>query len=171
MENKPEAPPAGDREPGATAHTITCTPIGEVRCAVSEMSQGNWAQVVSEIHLDPQYLGGLQGLEGFSHVVVVFFLDQVTAFDAKKQLLRKPRGMEDMPALGVFAQRTKYRPNPIGVTAAELVGIEGNVVTVRGLDALDGTPVLDLKPYMPAFDGVTDARMPPWVARFMEGYF
>jgi tRNA-Thr(GGU) m(6)t(6)A37 methyltransferase TsaA len=136
------------------------------------MSQGNWAGVVSEIHLDPQYQGGLQGLEGFSHVVVVFYLDQVKGFDPAKQLLRKPRGMEDMPALGVFAQRTKYRPSPIGVTAAELVGIKGNVVSVRGLDALDGTPVLDLKPYMPAFDGVSgDVRLPAWVERFMAGYF
>jgi len=150
---------------------ITCNPIGKVRCPVTEMSQGNWADVVSEIHLDPALAGGLQGLEGFSHVVVVFYLDQVKGFDPAKQLLRKPRGMEDMPALGVFAQRTKYRPNPIGVTAAQLVGIKGNVVSVRGLDALDGTPVLDLKPYMPAFDGVTGARMPSWVARFMEGYF
>lgn len=150
---------------------IACTSIGSVRCAVTEMSQGNWADVVSEIHLDPQLQAGLQGLEGFSHVVVVFFLDQVKVFDPAKQLLRKPRGMEDMPALGVFAQRTKYRPNPIGVTAAQLVGIRDNVVTVRGLDALDGTPVLDLKPYMPAFDGVSDPRLPGWVGRFMQGYF
>ena len=146
------------------------SPIGAVKCPVNEMSQGNWAGIESEIQLESQYQGGLQGLEGFSHVVVVFYLDQVEGFDPAKQLLRKPRGMEDMPALGVFAQRTKYRPNPIGVTAAELVGVKGKVVTVRGLDALDGTPVLDLKPYMPAFDGVSDARMPPWVERFMQGY-
>jgi tRNA-Thr(GGU) m(6)t(6)A37 methyltransferase TsaA len=150
---------------------LTCTAIGTVRCPVTEMSQGNWAQVVSEIHLEPQYRGGLQGLEGFSHVLVVFYLDQMKAFDPATQLLRKPRGMEDMQALGVFAQRTKFRPNPIGVTAVELVSIEGNIVTVRGLDALDGTPVLDLKPYMPEFDRVEDVRMPPWVARFMKGYF
>jgi tRNA-Thr(GGU) m(6)t(6)A37 methyltransferase TsaA len=156
---------------GIMIAAITCMPIGAVHCPVTEMSQGNWAEVVSEIYLEPQYQGGLQGLEGFSHVVVVFYLDQVKAFDPAKQLLRKPRGMEDMPALGVFAQRTKYRPNPIGVTAAELVSIKGNVVSVRGLDALDGTPVLDLKPYMPAFDGVNDARMPGWVERFIEGYF
>ncbi len=150
---------------------ITCTAIGTVRCPVTEMSQGNWSDVVSAIHLEPQYQGGLQGLQGFSHVLVVFWLDQATGFDVNKQLLRKPRGMEDLDALGVFAQRTKYRPNPIGVTAVELVGIEGGVVKVKGLDALDGTPVLDLKPYMPAFDRVENVRMPSWVARFMEGYF
>jgi tRNA-Thr(GGU) m(6)t(6)A37 methyltransferase TsaA len=146
-------------------------PIGTVKCAVNEMSQGNWANVDSEIHLDPEYAPGLQGLEGFSHVLVVFFLDRAQGFDLKKQLLRRPRGMEDLQELGVFAQRTKFRPNPIGVTAAKLLGIEGNVVRVRGLDALDGTPVLDIKPYMPAFDRVDEVSMPPWVGRFIEGYF
>lgn len=151
--------------------TMTCTAIGTVHCPVTEMSQGNWAQIVSEIHLDPQYQGGLQGLEGFSHVLVVFWLDQIKPFDPAKQLLRKPRGMDDMSELGVFAQRTKYRPNPIGVTAVALAGIAGNVVSVRGLDALEGTPVLDLKPYIPEFDRIADARVPSWVAHVMEGYF
>jgi tRNA-Thr(GGU) m(6)t(6)A37 methyltransferase TsaA len=146
-------------------------PIGSVKCAVDEMSQGNWAAVDSEIHLDPEYAPGLQGLEGFSHVLVVFFLDRAQGFDPKKQLLRRPRGMEDLQELGVFAQRTKFRPNPIGVTAVKLLGIENNIVRVHGLDALDGTPVLDLKPYMPPFDRMDDVAMPPWVARFIEGYF
>ena len=86
-------------------------------------------------------------------------------------MLRRPRGMEDMHEVGVFAQRTKFRPNPIGVTAVKLLGIAGNVVKVRGLDALDGTPVLDLKPYLPPFDRVDDVKMPPWVGHVMEGYF
>jgi len=149
---------------------INIEPIGTVHCPVTQMSQGNWAQVVSEIHLDPALAGGLQGLEGFSHVLVVFWLDQIAAFDPQKQLLRKPRGMDDMHELGVFAQRTKYRPNPIGVTAAELVGIRDHVVSVRGLDALEGTPVLDMKPYIDAFDR-KDVTMPSWVAHVMEGYF
>jgi tRNA-Thr(GGU) m(6)t(6)A37 methyltransferase TsaA len=135
------------------------------------MSQGKWATVDSEIHLDPEYAAGLQGLEGFSHVLVIFFLDRAQGFDAKTQLLRRPRGMEDMHEVGVFAQRTKYRPNPIGITAVKLLGIDGNVVRVRGLDALDGTPVLDIKPYMPPFDRVDHVEMPPWVGHVMEGYF
>jgi len=150
---------------------ITCTPIGVVKCPVTEMSQGNWAQVESEIRLDPQYAPGLQGLDGFSHVVVVFYLDRATGFDPAKQLLRRPRGMENMHEVGVFAQRTKYRPNPIGVASVELLAVRDNVVVVRGLDALDGTPVLDLKPYMPVFDSVADARMPDWVEHVMKGYF
>jgi tRNA-Thr(GGU) m(6)t(6)A37 methyltransferase TsaA len=150
---------------------ITCNPIGSVKCPVTEMSQGGWAKVDSEIHLDARYAPGLQGLEGFSHVIVVFFLDRAQGFDPATQLLRRPRGMQDMPAIGVFAQRTKFRPNPLGVTAVKLLGIAGNVVKVRGLDALDGTPVLDLKPYMPPFDRVDDVKMPPWVGHVMEGYF
>jgi tRNA (adenine37-N6)-methyltransferase len=146
-------------------------PIGTVKCLVDEMSQGNWAAVDSEIHLSAEYAPGLQGLEGFSHILVLFFLDRAQGFDLKKQLLRRPRGMEDLQELGVFAQRTKFRPNPIGITAVKLLGIDGNIVKVRGLDALDGTPVLDLKPYMPPFDRMDDVAMPPWVGRFIEGYF
>jgi len=147
------------------------TAIGTVKCTVTEMSQGGWAKVDSEIHLDPQYAPGLQGLASFSHAIVVFMLDRAQGFDPAKQLLRRPRGMEDLDAVGVFAQRTKFRPNPLGVTAVRLLGVAGNVVKVRGLDALDGTPVLDLKPYVPAFDRVDDVRLPPWVAHMMEGYF
>lgn len=150
---------------------IECTPIGQVRNAATRMSEGNWAGVRSEIHLEPLYASGLQGLEEFSHVMVVFYLDQARGFDPARQLLRHPRGMEHLREVGVFAQRTKYRPNPIGVTSVPIVSIRENVVTVTGLDALDGTPVLDLKPYMPMFDRVEDARMPQWVTQFMEGYF
>jgi tRNA-Thr(GGU) m(6)t(6)A37 methyltransferase TsaA len=127
--------------------------------------------VESEIHLEEVYAAGLQGLEDFSHVMVVFYLHEAQGFDPAKQLLRHPRGMEHLREVGVFAQRTKYRPNPIGVTSVELRSIRGNVAVVRGLDALDGTPVLDLKPYMPMFDRIDDARVPAWVAQFMEGYF
>ena len=150
---------------------ITCTSIGTVKCAVTEMSQGGWAKIDSEIHLVPQLTGGLQGLEGFSHILVAFFLDRAQGFDPAKQLMRKPRGREDMQAVGVFAQRTKYRPNPLGITAVQLLGIEGNIVKVRGLDALDGTPVLDIKPYMPPFDRMENVKMPEWVGLFMDGYF
>jgi tRNA (adenine37-N6)-methyltransferase len=153
------------------ANEFKVTPIGSVKCAVTEMSEGGWGKIDSEIHLDPKYAGGLQGLAGFSHVLVLFFLDRAQGFDIGKQLLRRPRGMEDLDPVGVFAQRTKFRPNPLAVTAVKLLGIEGNVVKVRGLDALDGTPVLDLKPYMPPFDRMEDVKMPPWVSHFIEGYF
>jgi tRNA-Thr(GGU) m(6)t(6)A37 methyltransferase TsaA len=153
------------------ANEFKVSAIGSVKCAVTEMSEGGWGRIDSEIHLDAKYAGGLQGLAGFSHVLVLFFLDRAQGFDIGKQLLRRPRGMEDLDPVGVFAQRTKFRPNPLAVTAVKLLGIDGNVVRVRGLDALDGTPVLDIKPYMPPFDRMEDVKMPPWVSHFIEGYF
>ena len=146
-------------------------PIGIVRSNRDKMSEGRWAEVESRIELDPVYAQGLAGLGEFSHVVVVFHLDRIPPFDPAKQLTRNPRGMEDLPPVGVFAQRTKFRPNPIGVTTVELVKVEPGGIVVRGLDALDGTPVLDIKPYIPAFERKEDVRLPAWVGRMMDGYF
>ena len=146
-------------------------PIGFVRSERTEMSAGNWAGVESRIELDPPYAQGLAGLSAFSHVVVVFHLDRIPPFDPQKQLARNPRGMENLDPVGVFAQRTKFRPNPIGVTAVELVAVDGKGITVRGLDALDGTPVLDIKPYIPAFERKDNVRLPDWVGKMMDGYF
>jgi tRNA-Thr(GGU) m(6)t(6)A37 methyltransferase TsaA len=145
-------------------------PIGIVKSAVKEGVDENWGTVVSEIQLKPELAAGLTGLEQFSHVLVVFDMHQAT-FDPSSQLIRRPQGRSDMPEIGIFAQRAKHRPNPIGITAVELVGIEGNVVRVRGLDAIDNTPVLDLKPYFPPFDRVEHAVVPEWVSRLMQNYF
>ena len=145
-------------------------PIGNIKSPVVEALDEGWGSVVSEIHLDPSYAPGLRGLDGFSHVIVLFFMHQAT-FDPAHHLVRRPQGRADMPELGIFAQRARHRPTPLGITAAELLSIEGNVVRVRGLDAIDGTPVLDLKPYFPAFDQRDQARAPEWVGRLMEHYF
>jgi tRNA (Thr-GGU) A37 N-methylase len=76
-----------------------------------------------------------------------------------------------MPKTGIFAQRAKDRPNPIGITAVRIRSLGPGWVEVSGLDAIDGTPVLDLKPYVPQYDRVDDARVPAWVGTLMEGYF
>jgi len=150
---------------------ITFTPIGVVHNDVNKMSTGHWADAESTIELEPDLVSGLQGLADFSHVVVVFHLDRIPPFDKTKQLLRQPRGMEDLAPVGVFAQRTKFRPNPIGVTPARLVSIKGNVLTVAGLDAMDGTPVLDIKPFIPEFDSVANPKQADWVPAMLKGYF
>jgi tRNA (Thr-GGU) A37 N-methylase len=85
--------------------------------------------------------------------------------------VRRPRGQADMPELGIFAQRAKDRPNPLGITVVPLVAVTPEGLRVRGLDAIDGTPILDLKPYFPQFDSAPGARVPEWVARLMRGYF
>ncbi|MDQ3707216.1 MAG: tRNA (N6-threonylcarbamoyladenosine(37)-N6)-methyltransferase TrmO [Chloroflexota bacterium] len=144
-------------------------PIGVVRSPVKEGADEGWGAVVSEIHLLEEYAPGLLGLEEFSHVIVVFLMHQATFNPG--DLVRPPRGRDDMPETGIFAQRAKHRPNPIGLTAVRLLSVVGNVLTVRGLDAIDGSPVLDIKPYFAAFDRVDDASAPAWVGSLMEGYF
>ncbi len=128
-----------------------------------------WGAVESVIEMAPGYADGLAGLDSFSHVLVVFFMDRDVG--EAPALQRRPRGRPDMPLLGVFAQRGRNRPNPIGVTAATLVRVEPGRVVVCGLDAVDGTPVLDLKPYVPAFDRRDPARLPEWMPRLMRDYF
>lgn len=145
-------------------------PIGIVRSPVKEAVDENWGNVVAEIHLLDSMAPGLRGIEQFSHLIVVFFMHQST-FDVETYLARRPRGRSDMPVTGAFAQRARHRPNPIGVTAVELLEVRQNVVKVKGLDAIDGTPVLDLKPYLPAFDCRPGAKIPEWVERLMKGYF
>jgi tRNA-Thr(GGU) m(6)t(6)A37 methyltransferase TsaA len=145
-------------------------PIGHVKSPITQPSDENWGQVIAEIHVDAALTAGLRGLDQFSHIVVVFLMHHAT-FDPARDLARRPRGRADMPEVGIFAQRARHRPNPIGITAVELVKVEGNVLTVRGLDAIDGTPVLDIKPYFPVFDRVDAARVPEWVNRLMADYF
>jgi len=145
-------------------------PIGSVKSPAAEPTDENWGNVISEIHLVEALVAGLQGLAQFSHLIVVFFMHQST-FNPAADLVRRPRGRADMPEVGIFAQRARHRPNPVGITAVKLVEIEGNVLKVKGLDAIDGTPVLDIKPYVPAFDRVDQAIVPPWMERLMDGYF
>ncbi|HEY3815692.1 MAG TPA: tRNA (N6-threonylcarbamoyladenosine(37)-N6)-methyltransferase TrmO [Polyangiaceae bacterium] len=144
--------------------------IGVVKCSVAEPRDDDWGGVVSEVHFDPELAPGLVGLEQFSHALVVFWMHR-SSFDAAADLVRRPRGRQDMPELGIFAQRAKHRPNPIGITAVRVVARSGAVLTVKGLDAIDGTPVLDVKPYVPPFDTRADATVPEWMKRLMEGYF
>jgi tRNA (Thr-GGU) A37 N-methylase len=79
--------------------------------------------------------------------------------------------MEHLDAVGVFSQRTKFRPNPIGVTPVRLVKIDANRLVVTGLDAMDGSPVFDIKPFIPEFDSVGEVRQPSWVSAMVKGYF
>lgn len=146
------------------------TPIGSVRSPVREPVDEGWGSVVAEIVLEPQYAAGTQGLEQYSHVLVLFLMHQAT-FDRERHLVRRPRGLADMPEVGIFAQRAKHRPCPIGVTAVKLLSVQGGVLSVQGLDAIDGTPVLDIKPYVAAYDRVEAPREPAWLTRLMEGYF
>jgi len=102
----------------------------------------------------------LEGIEEFSHLFVLFWLHEMSDEDRRIMKVR-PRGRSDMPLLGIFATRTPHRPNPIGLTRVKLLKVEGNVVTVQGLDAFDGTPVLDIKPF-DSWDTTEDFKVPEW---------
>lgn len=145
-------------------------PIGFVHSPVSDEINEQWGKIHADIHIRPELTNGLTGIEQFSHLLVVFWMHRAV-FDPAGDLVRRPRGRDDMPLLGIFAQRAKHRPNPIGITTVQLLGRTENILTVRGLDAIDGTPVIDIKPYVPQFDRADEATIPAWMERLMEGYF
>jgi len=144
------------------SESIVIRPIGVVRNAVAGAKYGSWEDVTSQLVLRPEYAQALTGIEEFSHVEVVLWFDRSHAPD---EPLIHPRDRADLPLVGYLATRTPNRPNPLGITVARLVAREGNVLTVQGLDAFDGTPIVDLKPYIPRPDLVQAARVPDWLRR------
>jgi tRNA-Thr(GGU) m(6)t(6)A37 methyltransferase TsaA len=138
---------------------IRLKPIGYVRRA-SKREDVKDRSLVSKIVVQKGLTKALDGLEDFSHVFVVFYMHEIPKKETKI-LKAHPRGRTDLPFVGVFATRTAFRPNPIGLTLVELLERKENVLVVKGLDALDGTPILDVKPFN-SRDMVLDARVPEW---------
>jgi tRNA-Thr(GGU) m(6)t(6)A37 methyltransferase TsaA len=153
-------------EDGAMSE-ILMRPIGFVENGQTEAVDEGWGGVISTIRLREDLGGIVDGLDQFSHALIICYLHETPDVP---DVRRRPRGREDMPLLGLLAQRARHRPNPIAVTAVEVVAAHHDRLVVRGLDAIHGTPVLDIKPYFPIFDR-RDARVPEWVDRLMEGYF
>lgn len=135
-------------------------PIAVVRNTIDDTSGRIWAQVHSELVFREEFVPALDGLAGFSHVFVLTWLDQVT--DEGRALLRlHPSGDASSPEVGVFATRTAHRPNPIALSIVPLESVKGNIVKVIGLDVVNGTPVIDIKPYLSFYDSFT-ASIPKW---------
>jgi tRNA-Thr(GGU) m(6)t(6)A37 methyltransferase TsaA len=149
---------------------VNYEPIGIVKSPVKEGVDKDWGKVISEIHIDKEFSRGLSGIDSFSHIIVIFEMHQ-SCWTPKTDLVRRPQGRTDMPLIGIFAQRAKHHPNPIGITSVRLLAVEENILRVQGLDAIDETPVLDIKPYFPRYDRVADSRTPEWVDRLMSDYF
>jgi tRNA-Thr(GGU) m(6)t(6)A37 methyltransferase TsaA len=142
---------------------IQFAPIGFVHNAMHQAHRDTpWDTIVSEIEIEPRWREMLVGIADFSHLWVVFYLDRVTLPDSP---FAHPCGSPDV-TVGRFATRTPSRPNPIGIRAVELLDVCAGRLRVRGLDALDGTPVLDLKPYIERGDAILNTRAPAWVARY-----
>lgn len=142
---------------------MTIRPIGVVRSSVRKQQKPgyNWEEVVSEIVIDDSLAEALDGLDGFSHIIVIYWL-HLAADKSKMASKVHPRGDLELPLVGRFATRSPYRPNSLGQKVVRLLERKGNVLRVRGLDALDGTPVIDIKPYIPGYDSVEDATVPKW---------
>lgn len=148
---------------------IVMKPIGYVKNNVENRKDVSWGEDVSAIVLNEEYHGGLKGLEEFTHVTIIYYLDKAK-FDREKHLQRRPQNRDDMPLVGIFSQRGKDRPNQIGMTSVQIISVSENCLTVKGLDVIDGTPILDIKPYYPVYDQ-KNAKVPEWVERLMEHYF
>ena len=151
---------------------IRLAPIGAVHNPITEPIDDVWGDVVSRIDLDSSRFSPacLAGLETFSHVEVVFCFHLVSPKEVESGA-RHPRGRQDWPEVGIFAQRGKNRPNRIGVTVCRLIAVDGLSVAVEGLDAIDGTPVLDIKPYMREFAPREPVHQPAWASELMEHYW
>ena len=158
--------------PRAAAGTFAVVPVGRVRGGRADVADDDWGAVTARIELDPAVLdaSATAGLDAFSHVEVLYVFDRVDP-GAVCRGARRPRGRADWPEVGILAQRAKDRPNRIGVTVCELVSVDGPVLEVNGLDAVDGTPVLDVKPYMTGFGPRGPVREPPWARELMRGYW
>jgi len=136
-------------------------PIGWVRNEINAPMRDGWENVVSDIELDPGLAPATDGLAEFSHVIIVFWIHQVSEWTGEPLKIH-PRGRQDLPLVGLFATRSPRRPNAIGLSVVPLLECHANVLKVKGLDAINGTPVLDVKPYTPR-DLVSKAVWPNWI--------
>lgn len=154
-----------------TMEPITLLPIGFVRSPEKEDRAGSFEDVEAEIELREDLAEGLEGLAEFSHVEVLYLMHMrpVRGAGEMPKLRTRPRGEPSLPEVGLFATRSPSRPNPLGLTLCELLAVEGPVLRVRGLDALDGSPVLDLKPpSLREHEKLPEMRFPDWMKKLRD---
>lgn len=153
-------------------NSITMLPVAIVRSTRTKPEDDRWDAERARVELDPAQFSpeALAGLADFSHVEIVFFMDRVDP-ETVERASRHPRNRADWPKVGIFAQRGKNRPNQIGVTICKIFSVEGLSVHVEGLDAIDGSPVLDIKPWVAEFGPRGLVRQPQWISELMRGYW
>ncbi len=156
----------------STLSSITILPIGVVLAARTEPIDDHWGSELATIELDSARFTeeALAGLADFSHLEVVYSFHLVADSEITTGA-RHPRNNPNWPRVGIFAQRGKARPSRIGVSRCQLLGVDGLKLTVRGLDAISGTPVLDIKPYMREFGPRGEVRQPEWATEIMREYY
>ena len=149
---------------------IVLTPIGVVRGGRTRLFEDHWGPVVSRLVLDPSVVdpAATDGLSEFSHIEVVFHFHQETRV---RRGAAHPRGNPAWPPVGVLAGHSPVRPNHLGVSVCALLEVSGLELTVQGLDAIDGTPILDIKPYATEFQPTGPVREPAWMRELMAQYY
>lgn len=150
-----------------TMDNVLVKPIGVIHTPYKTkegipIQGGLFPETRAQVEVYPEYSEGLSDLEGFSHIILVYLFDKSPGFDLKV----KP--FLDDEIRGVFATRAPRRPNPIGLTTVKLESVEVNILHVSGVDILDGTPLLDIKPYIPEIDSIPQAKT-GWVESKMTG--
>jgi tRNA-Thr(GGU) m(6)t(6)A37 methyltransferase TsaA len=146
---------------------ILLTPIGIVHNDIKQTGYHDCKDIVSEIEIDAKWAELLEGIDEFSHIIILFWMHAVS-LDSPRPAKVHPRGRADLPLVGLFATRAPQRPNPIGITIVKLLKRHGATLTVQGLDAIDGTPVIDIKSYMIPNIARNEIRMPEWVAKLRK---
>jgi tRNA-Thr(GGU) m(6)t(6)A37 methyltransferase TsaA len=151
---------------------IELVPIAYVRGGRAEVINGDWGDVRGYIEMDGARFTSeaIAGLDSFSHLVVVYHFHKVDP-STIELTARHPRENPAWPKVGIFAQRGKNRPNLLGVSTCQILGVDGLTIHVQGLDAVDGTPVLDLKPYMTGFEPRGEICEPEWAREIMSKYW
>lgn len=150
---------------------IELFPIAYVENSRKEIEDDNWSEIISEITLEEDIITeSLIGIEDFSHLEIIFYMNQVQDEKAKAQY-RHPRNNTALPKLGTFAQRNKNRPNKLGLTTVELIERNGRTLKVKNLDAINGTPILDIKPVMEEFQPQSEIQQPKWTKDIMKSYW
>lgn len=151
---------------------ITMQPIGLVRSTRNKIEDDNWDHETMSVELNAEEFSeeALMGLGDFSHVEIIFFMNQVSP-DKIEKTARHPRNNLDWPKVGIFAQRGKNRPNQIGTTICKILKVDGRSLHVQGLDAVDGTPVLDIKPWVIEFAPRGPVFQPKWISELMLWYW
>lgn len=143
--------------------TIRIKPLGKAKNKVSKPMLPGWKDVETEIVINKKYVKGLDGIEDYSHVIVVYWMDKETECHLKHH----PQARLDVPYVGIFACRCPQRPNRIAVSTVEMLSIKNNVLKVKGLDIVDGTPIIDIKPYTPQYDEIRNSKVPAWVEKLI----
>jgi tRNA-Thr(GGU) m(6)t(6)A37 methyltransferase TsaA len=147
-------------------------PVGVVQGGRREWVEDHWGSVVSAIDLSPDLPPDTTlGLADFSHLEVIYLFDRVTDDQARRTHARHPRGNTQWPLVGLFASRGMFRPNRLGLSRCRLLEVHARRLIVQGLDALDGSPVLDIKPHFAQFSARDPVHQPPWVDELTQHYF